>query len=75
MEIEKFLGNLTEEQITMAKQCKSPEEFLRLAGAEGIDLTDEQMDALSGGNYDYWQDPQMYEREGINTINCPPYIR
>ncbi len=49
MDTEKLFGNLTEEQKAKAKQCKSPEEFLKLAGAEGIDLTDEQMDALSGG--------------------------
>ena len=49
MNNEKWLENLTEEQRLMAKDCKSPEEFLKLAGAEGIDLTDEQMDSISGG--------------------------
>ena len=49
MDISKLVGNLTEDQIAKAKQCKTPEEFLMMAGAEGIDLTDEQMDAFSGG--------------------------
>ena len=49
MDISKLVGNLTEDQIAKAKQCKTPEEFLMMVGEEGIDLTDEQMDALSGG--------------------------
>ena len=32
-----------------AKACKTAEELMRLAKAEGIELTDEQMDAISGG--------------------------
>lgn len=62
MDTEKLFGNLTEEQKTKAKQCRTPEEFLKLAGAEGIDLTDEQMDALSGG----WED-RVYD-DPINRI-------
>ena len=49
MDFEKLFSNLTEDQMEKAKECKTPEEFLELAGAEGIDLTDEQMEALSGG--------------------------
>ena len=49
MDLDKYFGNLTDELKTKAKQCKNPEELLKLAGAEGIDLTDEQMDAISGG--------------------------
>ena len=29
--------------------CKSPEELIALAKAEGVKLTDEQLDAISGG--------------------------
>ena len=49
MDISKLVGNLTEDQIAKAKQCRTPEEFLAMVGAEGIVLTDEQMDAISGG--------------------------
>ena len=41
--------DLTEEQKAKAKACKSPEELLELAKAEGIDLTDEQLESVSGG--------------------------
>lgn len=51
MDFEKLFSNLTEDQMEKAKECKTPEEFLELAGAEGIDLTDEQMEALSGGGF------------------------
>ncbi len=49
MDFEKLFSNLTEDQMEKAKECKTPEEFLELAGSEGIELTDEQMEALSGG--------------------------
>ena len=49
MDISKLVGNLTEDQIAKAKQCRTPEEFLAMDGAKGIELTDEQMDAVSGG--------------------------
>ena len=51
MNIENMFSNLTEEQMEKAKACKTPQEFLELAGAEGIELTDEQMEALSGGAF------------------------
>lgn len=40
---------LNEEQIKKAKDCKSTEELLKLAKEEGIELTDEQLAATSGG--------------------------
>ena len=59
MAVDKLFGNLTSEQREKAKQCKSPEEFLKLTGAEGIDLTDEQMEAISGGGD--WHNKIEYE--------------
>ena len=40
---------LTEEQIAKVKACKNSEELLALAKREGIELTDEQLEAVSGG--------------------------
>ena len=48
MKKELFEG-LTEEQIARAKECDNPEELLRLAREEGIELSDEQLAAVSGG--------------------------
>ena len=43
------LSNLTEEQLKRARECKSPEELIALAQAEDIDLSEEQLEAVSGG--------------------------
>ena len=44
-----LLKGLTEEQIAKVKACKNQEELLALAKAEGIELNDEQLAAVSGG--------------------------
>ena len=46
---EELLKGLTEEQITKVKACKNQEEVLKVAQEEGIELTDEQLEAVSGG--------------------------
>ena len=46
---QELLKGLSEEQITKAKACKNQEELLKLAKEEGIKLTDEQLQAVSGG--------------------------
>ena len=48
----------TKEQITKARLCKNSEELLALAKAEGIELTEEQLEAVSGGC-------------GTYTVRCP----
>ena len=44
-----LLKGLTEEQIKKVKQCKNHDELLALAKEEGIELTDEQLTAITGG--------------------------
>ena len=46
---QELLKGLTEEQIAKAKACKNSDEVLELAKAEGIELTDEQLQAIAGG--------------------------
>ena len=46
---EELLKGLTEEQKNKVKECKSSEEILALAKSEGVTLTDEQLEAVSGG--------------------------
>ena len=41
--------NLTEEQRQKARACKTPEEILALAKQEGVELSDEQLEGISGG--------------------------
>lgn len=45
-----LLEGLSEEQIAKVKECKNQEELLALAKREGIELTDEQLEAVSGGS-------------------------
>ena len=47
---EELLKGLSEEQIARVKACKNSEEVLALAKEEGIELTEEQLEAVSGGN-------------------------
>ena len=46
---QELLKGLTEEQIAKVKACKNQEEILAIAKQEGIELTDEQLEAVSGG--------------------------
>ena len=46
---EELFKGLTEEQITKAKARKNQEEMLALAKEEGIELTEEQLEAVGGG--------------------------
>lgn len=42
-------NDLTPEQQEKAKTCKTPEDVLAFAKEEGVELTDDQLEALSGG--------------------------
>ena len=44
-----LLKGLTKEQIEKVKACKNSDELLALAKAEGVELTNEQLTAISGG--------------------------
>lgn len=44
-----LLKGLTGAQIEKVRSCKSSEELLKLAKAEGVELSDEQLEAVSGG--------------------------
>lgn len=48
MKKELFEG-LTKEQIAKVKACKNQDEILALAKEEGVELTNEQLAAVSGG--------------------------
>jgi len=44
-----LLKSLTPEQIEKVKDCENSDEILKLAKEEGIELTNEQLEAISGG--------------------------
>ena len=49
MSKEELLKGLSPEQIEKIKNCNSSEEILALAKQEGIELNEEQLEAISGG--------------------------
>lgn len=46
--------DLTPQQKEKAIACKTPNELLELAKQEGIELSDDQLDSISGGG---WSSP------------------
>ena len=44
---------LTQEQKEKALACKSPEQLLALASEEGFELSDKELEAVSGGWLEY----------------------
>ena len=52
-------NSLTPEQVEKAKACKSADELVALAKAEGVELTDEQLDQISGGSV--WEETKHSE--------------
>ena len=46
--------DLTPEQMDKAKACKTAEELIALAKAEGVELSDEQLEMISGGDKNSW---------------------
>lgn len=47
--------DLTEEQKAKAREAKTPEEMLALAREEGMELTDEDLEAIAGGNAEWYE--------------------
>lgn len=48
---DELLKGLSKEQIKKLEDCKNTEEIFALAKEEGVALTDEQLDAVSGGGW------------------------
>ena len=46
-----YKEQLTPEQMEKVRACKSPDELVELAKAEGLELNDEQLDAIAGGSW------------------------
>jgi bacteriocin-like protein len=45
------INDLTPEQMEKARACKNSDELVELAKSEGIELTDDQLDSISGGSW------------------------
>ena len=56
--------NLTEEQQAKARACKTPEELFELAKSEGIELSEEELEAINGGMVSGWSIPGCPKFDG-----------
>ena len=45
------IKDLSPEQIEKVKACKTADELVELARAEGVELSDEQLEGLAGGSW------------------------
>ena len=59
--------DLTEELKAKARECKTPEELVKLAMEEDLDLSDEQLEAISGGTA--WE--SVTGCDGLGDVPCP----
>ena len=66
-----LLKGLTEEQIKKVEACKNAEEILALAKAEGVQLSEEQLAAVSGGCGIKIKDPYEYVVDKALEQSCP----
>ena len=55
---------LTEDQKARARACKSPEELLELAKSEGVELGDEELEAVNAGMVSGWSIPGCPKFDG-----------
>ena len=50
MAIQDLYNNLTDEQKKKVRACKTHKELLQLMKEESVELTDDQLEAISGGS-------------------------
>lgn len=76
--IKEFVGRLSDEQKKKALQCKNEEELLKFFGKEGIELPDDLLDSVSGGDgfFDYLRQTASGVTGTIkNTVATGPAIQ
>ena len=61
--------DLTPEQQKKARECKTQEEILKLASEEGYDLSDEELEGVSGG----WS-CEAWDCHGLKHRQCNDYM-
>ena len=62
--------DLKPEQQEKARACKTPEEMLELAKAEGYELSDEDLEMVSGG----WNDAPTCPQCGSKSISYDSFL-
>ena len=62
--------SLSPELQQKARACKTPEELIELAQAEGVELDNEQLQAVSGGSWDENNGTCRKDMDDCSTF-CP----
>ena len=67
------LENLSPDLREKANACKSPEDLFELAREEGYELSDDELEAVSGGDWDCWSVCSKYVKgnECTTVVNGP----
>ena len=68
---EELFKGLSEEQMAKLKNCNNVKELLALAKQEGVELTDDQLEAVNGGcgtTTGYWGCPYCGYRWGAMSL-------
>ena len=71
---EELFKGLSQEQMAKLKGCNNAEELVALAKEEGVELTDEQLEAVNGGcgtTTGYWGCPYCGYRWGAESVGYP----
>ena len=61
--------DLTDEQKAKARECKTPEDVLALAKEEGYELSEEELEEVSGG----WC-PTNCSNDRCHSEHCGPFF-
>ena len=70
---QELLKGLTESQIVMVKECGDVNDLLQLAKDEGVELTEEQLDAVSGGNC-ATEDPKSKDNHFLDDYQKQSFV-
>lgn len=66
------MSRFTEFQIAKASECKDQAELLELAQIEGVELTDEDLDAIAGGDWEPDHRKYYHKRCGTEVYWASP---
>ena len=53
MDLQKKIEELTDEQREKARALKTPEEIIEFAKEEGVAISDDELESLSGGSWSF----------------------
>ena len=66
--------SLSAEQRERVNACRTPEDVFKLAKDEGYELSDHDLEAVSGGDWDCWDVCTKFQKPTTcNVRDCSPF--